>query len=204
MGIAAPEQVKTPFWCTFPAHAITGVDWNDHEQAHRAVMKLFPQKLPGPPGRVRSEAGILFRNDAINGVPTILVQSDIPPELLPAQARTMSVPDDVWRIEDGSLIEFRVAVNPVRRFRNHTRPVHGDEFDAWIAERIEHALGDVKIANIARRMTTASKGQRQLSLATVDGIANVIDGQALEKLRHDGVGRSKSYGAGLLTARRIG
>lgn len=83
MGVQALEQVNvlTPYWTSFPALAISGVDWDDHDEAHKAVMRMFPRDLAGPSEQRRATSGILFRRDVLNGVPTILVQSSIPPEL---------------------------------------------------------------------------------------------------------------------------
>ncbi|MEI2714915.1 MAG: type I-E CRISPR-associated protein Cas6/Cse3/CasE [Nocardioides sp.] len=110
------------FWTQFPAVSLTGsdgkpVDWSDHKAAHRAVSRMFPPKLPGAPGRRRAESGILYRVDALGpaGEPTVLVQSQVLPELTPVSHRTTEVSRRAWVVESGARVAFRLAVNPVSR-----------------------------------------------------------------------------------------
>lgn len=206
MGVQPLEQVTVPapHWTTFPALHITGVDWGDHNEAHHAVMRLFARNLAGPVGRRRATNDILFRYDHLDGVPTILVQSSTAPELLPTNARCMWLAADAWALPDDTTVEFRVAVNPVRRFHNCTRVVADDEFPNWLAERLDGALTDVTVLNTVTRVTHASHGQQKLTVKTIDAVGRVANADRFAALRHHGVGRSKSYGAGLLTARAIG
>lgn len=97
-----------------------------------------------------------------------------------------------------------MAVNPVRRFRGCTRVVSDDELPGWLTERIGAALIDVTLANIVTRVTRSSRGQQMLTVKTIDAVGRVADADQFSTLRRHGIGRSKSYGAGLLTARNIG
>lgn len=204
MGHAEPGAVRPPYWSTFPAAALSGVDWDDHEDSHRAVMRLFPKVLAGPSGERRATAGILYRLDDLDGARTVLVQSDVPPELLPAQARTMTVPEQAWSLPSGARVQFRVAVNPERRRdRDRGYLIPPDEVPAWLEQRTQDTLEDLEVLVSVRRMTRAGRRRRVLTVETIDAVATVKDGAAFEHLRRSGVGRAKSFGAGLLTARRI-
>lgn len=204
MGIPASEKVTTPYWTSFPAFPGMGVDWDDHGEAHKAVMRMFPEELPGPIGERRAVNGILFRHDLLSGAPTILVQSAIPPERVPERGRAMSLPSSAWAFQEGMVVEFRVAANPVRRFRGVTRVVNDDELPIWLDERLNIALADIAIINTTTRVTRATRGQRILTVKTIDAAARVANSEQFADLRRHGVGRSKSYGAGLLTARAVG
>lgn len=106
----------------FPATALTGhrglpVDWTDHAEAHRAISRLFPSKLPGGSRERRATSSILYRLDpAPSGQEaSVLVQSLVPPELTPPASRTTSVSHRAFSVQPGDRVAFRVAVNPVKR-----------------------------------------------------------------------------------------
>lgn len=110
------------FWTQFPATELTDfdgnpVDWSDHKAAHRAVSRLFQPRLPGARGERRAEAGILYRLDMLRpvDVPTVIVQSLVPPELTPGLSRTTEVSRRAWDVEAGQRVALRLAVNPVFR-----------------------------------------------------------------------------------------
>lgn len=124
MSTPAPSaSTKTGIYLTqFPASALTGIDglpldWTDHVEAHRAVSRLFPVRLPGPAAERRAAAGILYRLDALatDAEPTVLVQSLVLPELTPPLSRTTEVSRRSWGVATGVPVAFRLAVNPVRR-----------------------------------------------------------------------------------------
>lgn len=117
MGIATPEPLTRTgvFWTQFPAHALSDVDWRDHRQAHRGIMRLFPRTLDGPADQRRAKAGILYRLDLVGEVPTVLVQSSVRPELTPELSRTTEISPRAWSFQEGDTVAFRVAVNPIAR-----------------------------------------------------------------------------------------
>ncbi len=126
--IPSPSTPKKTgvYWTQFECDALTGpdggsVDWSDHVAAHKAVSRLFPQRLPGDEKERRKGAGILYRVDQIQHgqSPRVLVQSLVTPELTPQNSRTTEVSKQAWSPESGERIVFRVAVNPVRRTTMH-------------------------------------------------------------------------------------
>ncbi|WP_101525907.1 type I-E CRISPR-associated protein Cas6/Cse3/CasE [Nocardioides houyundeii] len=220
MAVTTPEQVtpevdrESPvYWTTFPAGSVQA-DWSDLAAAHRAVMRLFPTTLPGAPVERRATAGILFRVDNIGGVPTVLVQSSVPPESVPIEGRTMTVTGRGWENRNGDLIALRVAVNPIIRGKSQALPgvpkkdvtrgvVPAEGISAWLSAKLAGAVTDLEVVNHYRdTYRFGPKGaKRSLVIDTVDAIATVSDARLLDAVRREGLGRSKAYGCGLITAR---
>lgn len=225
MGATASEpmtEARAVYWTRFPARAIAEADWSDPWAAHRSVMRLFPQTLPGPKAARRATAGILYRLDVVNSEPVVLVQSLVQPELLPTMAKTLEFDATTWQIPAGTQIVFRVAYNPLARqsirgidatrTRIAERPLNPNESRAWLQSKLSDALDEVIVLN-ARRRATPRKSPRdhdvtgapkRMTMDVVDASATVKDAVAFADLRIHGVGRAKSYGCGLLTARAIG
>lgn len=199
--------MNTVYWTTFPAHALTGTKWDDHLSAHASVMRLFPSQLAGDRDRRRSGAGILYRYEA-GDVPRVLVQSALPPELLPAEAKAMSVPELVWDIPTGAPVAARLCINTVERSGRVTRVVPQERLEEWLTERLGAHLDELNLLNVTTSSTTGRRkdsGRPPVIVsATVDLTGVVRDDTTFEKVRREGIGRARAYGAGLLTARRIG
>lgn len=81
------------------------------------------------------------------------------------------------------------------------RVVPVGEVAAWLANKVDGALGDLQVINHFRDKTRS--GNHVVAVDTFDGIATVTDPDVLSSLRVAGVGRSKSYGCGLLTVTRL-
>ncbi len=215
------------YWTQFPAASLSDVNWTDHRAAHRGVMRLFPRLLEGPADHRRAAAGIMYRLDVLGGVPTVLVQSLVRPELTPESSRTTEVSARAWTAEAGERVVFRIAVNPVRRstqqFSDATKTVRLAPLDGtrrtrshqkqvaavvpvegiteWLSARLDGALGELVLVNHFRDLTAT--GGHKLVVDTIDAVAVVTDAAALDEVRRKGVGRSKAYGCGLLTLRRV-
>lgn len=221
MGHPAPAPL-TPtgpvHWTRFEAAALP-VDWTDHKAAHRQIMALFPRDLPGDPHARRANHGILYRLDHVEGITIALVQSHVAPILLPAAGRTMVIPDHVWNFQSGDKVAFRLAVNPVAR-TGRTKPgyqhpnggfvpterpgpkervIPFSEVPQWVNAKTAASLTDVTILDHYRDTTTS--GRQRLNVDTIDATATITDPAAFDTLRRVGIGKGKSYGAGLLTAR---
>jgi CRISPR system Cascade subunit CasE len=208
------------------------LDWTNHTIAHRAVMDLFSQTLPGPVNRRRETSGILYRLDSSQGasgdlVTRVLVQAAVAPVALPTGARTGVMRGQDWEIPGSSRVVFRVAVNPVQRttvrFRDanktvraglgerlpHTRQqavvLVADQVVPWLIQKLGGALSHLEVTSHARDVTTSGQGlhKHRVTVDTIDGVATVSNSTALKRLRWVGVGRAKSYGCGLLSVRRI-
>ena len=215
MAVIAPGKVVAVtgvvFWTRFPARALPRTNWSDHIDAHKAVMRLFPVWLDGPVDERRKHAKILFRIDILNGEPVVMVQSSVAPEMLPAGARTMQVSNVAWAVEAGATVRFRAAVRAIKRNgRAKTETVvPAAEAEAWFAARLGTSVTGLDILNHARDeyRHTKKAGKNTPSHIVVDVfdcLAQIADVEVFDRLRIEGLGRSKAYGAGLLTAQRIG
>lgn len=200
-----PGTMSPVYWTRLPASALSGVRWDDHTDAHRAVMRLFPETLPGEAGARRAAAGILYRLQPGDD-PTVLVQSLVPPDLIPLQAQVSMVPSHLWSIPTGAKVVARVALNPVRRHGSVARPVPLDELSDWLEARLGEHFTELDLLNVATSIGSGrSKGRPpSLFVATVDLLGEVRDGASFDQVRREGLGRSRAYGCGLLTARQLG
>lgn len=155
---------------------------------HEDVMSLFPAVLPGSEDRRRSANGILF---GVHGE-TVVVRSSVRP--------TRDVPGLVTTAEGrtpgaGRRVHFTVTLNAVRRRKSGgVTPV--DDVGSWFAEKAAGALASVDIARHTLEQTHS--GRSNLKIDTLTGTATVTDPEALSHLLRHGIGRAKSYGAGLL------
>lgn len=204
---------RPPFWTVFPTYALSNVDWSDHGQAHRAVMRLFAPDLHGEQRARRAGAQILYRVEAQpDGSSRVLIQSDVEAELLPLSAQARLVPTAAWNLAPGAAIQLLASVTPIRRRsdksgetrRELTTVVPFDEASDWFREKLSDALTHIDIVNhsrvVTRRRNRTHSGPPLLTVDTLSAVARVKDGDAFESLRRRGVGRAKAFGCGLLTA----
>ncbi|MGX2993925.1 type I-E CRISPR-associated protein Cas6/Cse3/CasE [Streptomyces sp. JNUCC 64] len=205
-----------------PAHRQIHYDLGDAAALHRRVMTLVPDGLGDSP---RARAGVLFRVEPdaphrSTGAPTapvVLVQTQVPPDTsrLPggyaAQTLTRDMRPMLTALRPGLPVRYRILGNAVRRCGPNSTagkwkqliPLHGAEADQWWAER-SHTCG--LTLHTTRSETAASISTRRdktirINRAAVlfEGTATVRDPEALRTALFQGVGRSKSYGCGLLS-----
>ncbi len=192
-------------------------DLADVVRLHQRVMSLVPDDL-GPDAR--NLAGVLFRVEETPTGARLLVQTRLEPvtDRLPAgygtcEARKLT--PLLNGLRPGLAVHYRLTANPVKRGGRNAGPkegkiipLRGTAADAWWATR---ASG----CGLALRTLTAmpfddatgrrgSGGQVRHALTRYDGIAVVSDPDAVRRVVLDGVGRGKSYGAGLLSLAPIG
>ena len=200
MGDRASEPVLVHLTAV-PAHELLTRAW-DANQAHRDVMSLFDPNLPGDRKERRAGAGVLFRLDQIPSEVRVLVQSSVPPVLRTPGMRSRVVNLGAG-LAPGVGVRFRVAVNAVRRGGPlGERPVEPCDLPDWLLGKLEGALDGATFLAADRRVLRA--GARALQVDTVDGAAVVADAALLVDLMRSGVGRSKSYGCGLLSVAALG
>ncbi|AEG84632.1 type I-E CRISPR-associated protein Cas6/Cse3/CasE [Corynebacterium ulcerans] len=172
---------------------------------NRLVMSLFGKKQ----GNLRSQLKILYRLE--EDTDSFLIQSLAPPRLpIPG----MGVKEvDITTPPAGTEVEFRFTINPVRRLTNQVTgkitqrqcsdtPRSGDEFDSeamdFAREKLSQFFASESI-EIDYRRRRQVQGTILTWLDTVEGLAVVSDPEALQHALIEGVGRSKSFGSGLLT-----
>lgn len=203
MGSVESGVLEAPFWCRLPEMVLPRTRWGEAMSSHRTVMNLFAENLPGPSREKRSTAGVLFRRDIVGGVPMILVQSIAEPVRLPAGADVRRLTGSQWNIPEGMQVQFRVTVHMMSRRGGVEKFVPMHEQHGWLMQRLRGALNDVVELNRIPGGVMAAGG-RVLPSVTFDGVGVVSSSSRFMELRLGGVGRSKSYGFGLLTALRSG
>jgi len=191
---------------------MAGVNWDDHLDAHRAIMRMFPHNL----GRInedpRASSGILYRREMRGGIGHVLVQSDRPPMLIPPEGRVMAIPPSNWIIPAGTPVALRAAVNAVVRNKKSCCAVPADELEAWATNRLSGFLSDVSVWDVTVSITKTAAGDRRqqrsappaIAVALIDATGVIEDVSRFEQVRRHGLGRARAYGAGLVTAHGLG
>lgn len=173
---------------------------------NRLVMGLFGKKQGKS---LRSQLKILYRLE--EDTDSFLIQSLSPPRLSIPGMGVKEV--DITAPPVGTEVEFRFTINPVRRLTNQTTgkitqrqcsdtPRSGDEFDSEAMDFAREKLSQFftpESIEIDYRHRRQIQGTILTWLDTVEGLAVVSDPEALRHALIEGVGRSKSFGSGLLT-----
>ncbi|AKN77507.1 type I-E CRISPR-associated protein Cas6/Cse3/CasE [Corynebacterium ulcerans] len=173
---------------------------------NRLVMGLFGRKQGKS---LRSQLKILYRLEEDSQ--RFLIQSLAPPRLDVPGMEVKEV--DITAPPVGTEVEFRFTINPVRRLTNQNTgkitqrqcsdtPRSGDGFDSeamdFAREKLSQFFTSESI-EIDYRYRRQVQGTILTWLDTVEGLAVVSDPEALHRALIEGVGRSKSFGSGLLT-----
>ncbi|MDX3077863.1 type I-E CRISPR-associated protein Cas6/Cse3/CasE [Streptomyces sp. MI02-7b] len=193
-------------------------DLADAVQLHKTLMRLAADGLgPNP----RQQAGLLFRLDD-DPHPTLLVQTSHPPHLdrLPpgyGTAETRNLTPMLGALTVGLLVHYRITANastrlpdrapgagPERRTRDTRGKViklTGERALTWWHHRATRAGLAVHTTAAAPRPFRVAREQPgpRHPLTRFDGIAEILDPDALTRALLDGIGRGKAYGAGLLS-----
>ncbi|MER6561927.1 type I-E CRISPR-associated protein Cas6/Cse3/CasE [Streptomyces sp. NPDC001027] len=199
------------------AHPTVRRDLADYTALHRTVMRLLPDDLGPHP---RQTAGALFRLERDDHQPLLLVQTRIPPDLtgLPdhygsAEARDFT--PVLAALTPGRIVRYRITANPSTRSRRRPGPGedplprHGSVLAlddpaalAWWHRRATqaglHLHATTTQPHPFRRRRSGGPGPVH-RLLQFDGTARITDPAALTDALLNGIGRAKSYGAGLLS-----
>ncbi|MFE6966731.1 type I-E CRISPR-associated protein Cas6/Cse3/CasE [Agromyces sp. NPDC057679] len=155
---------------------------------HRQIMDLFPAELPGSAKERRATSQVLFADLGSR----VIIRSAVAPSQHVDGLRSVT---ERRTPAAGTRVTLRAFVNPVRRLRGGgIRPV--DDIEEWFAERAAPALDDVDILATHRRNTHT--GRSNLIIEQIDAAATITNHDALDELLHDGLGRGKSFGCGLI------
>ena len=185
-------------------------DLTDAAQLHRRVMMLVPDGL-GP--QARHAAGVLFRVEETRSGVQILAQTGLRPEpsRLPANyGQTAVRPLDplLNALDKGTVVRYRIAANTSKRLgRTSAHPgkvvaLRGAAAEQWWADRAERhglairTLTAVRVSDAIGRHTGPAVRH---AVTRFDGLAVVVDPDAVRTTIGDGIGRGKSYGCGLLS-----
>ncbi|WP_371611847.1 type I-E CRISPR-associated protein Cas6/Cse3/CasE [Streptomyces clavifer] len=185
---------------------------------HRRIMSLFPSNA-GPDPRARF--GILFRTEDTPTGPHLLIQSTHEPDtsLLPdGYGTTLARPLDalIDAIRPGLTIRYRCVASPVRKPGATTRalynlppvvPLTGAAADEWWLRQADqgglkpltHHSHPLDAVRGERRPTDTPPQHIRHARTQFDGTAAIIDPDLLRAAIHNGIGRGKAYGCGLLS-----
>ncbi len=194
-----------------PRHPQVRDDLGDAARMHQRMMTLLPENLGLG---ARSLAGLLYRVEENREGVRILAQTRLEPDTsrLPTgygHVATRELAPLLDGLRPGSAVHYRLVANASKRLsrgagrdEGKVIPLRGNDADEWWAGR---APG----CGLTLRTTTAfplddATGRRRdqrvrHALTRYDGIAVVTDPDALRRALLGGIGRGKSYGAGLLS-----
>ncbi|MFI6019027.1 type I-E CRISPR-associated protein Cas6/Cse3/CasE [Streptomyces sp. NPDC051287] len=188
-------------------------DLRDAGEMHRTLMRMVPDALGDAP---RQTAGLLYRLDETPTTSTLLVQATtLDPTRLPddyGHADLKDLTPMFTALTKGLTLRYRIVVNPAKRERlpldhKNTRgkiiPLAGEAADQWWNRRAAdsglHLHTLLPVPATAQRTGAKNNEHLRLGLLRYDGTATVTDPDALTTAVLTGIGRSKSYGAGLLS-----
>ncbi|CAM5301619.1 type I-E CRISPR-associated protein Cas6/Cse3/CasE [Streptomyces fumanus] len=194
------------------SHAVQR-DLRNATDMHRTLMRLVPDGLGDNP---RQTAGLLYRLDATDTSTTLLVQAAaLDPTRLPddyGHADVKDITPMFNALKKALVIRYRIVVNPVKTQRLSLEkkgqrgkriPLTGPDADQWWARRAREAGLHLTTALPTPVAAAHRRGDNSAvvrhHLVRYDGTAIVTDPDALAQAILDGIGRAKSYGAGLLS-----
>ena len=181
---------------------------HDPQVIHSTLMACFPKTDGKAP---RRELGVLWRIEP-GDAPTLLLQSNACPDIskLPkgyGDAQAKPLDDHIGSLENGKIVHYRVALNPLRKNRaggvNRQRVVPMAERPVWAAERVISAglepLSEPTLTGMPAHYIT--RGERTFPIYTVrvDGVARISDISRLTAALRVGIGHAKAWGCGLMT-----
>ncbi|MGC5365637.1 type I-E CRISPR-associated protein Cas6/Cse3/CasE [Streptomyces sp. DT24] len=200
-----------------PHHAAVRADLADVDSLHKTLMRLVPDHTGPTP---RAAAGLLFRTEP-GPDPTLLVQTAHTPDLtaLPTSygtARTLDLTPLLNSLTLGRTMRYRITAAPTIA-RSAGNPTHhpvtgkrrgkithltGDDAIAWWQRRATAVgLEPLTISGLPRPFprTRLARSAPYFTLTQFDGFARITDTGLLTHALTNGIGRAKTYGAGLLS-----
>ena len=164
---------------------------SDADAVHRLTMGLFRSAtLPGEPGERRAGANILWRREQDG----ILVTSDLAATDLPDGAASWTT--ETTDFAAGQKVRFVATVDAVARVRGRDIPV--SDVTKWFMDKAFDAFIVIQFQSVGS-VTALRRGAR-LEQITLTGEAHVANPTELARLLREGIGRSKAFGCGMLTA----
>ncbi|MFF1477137.1 type I-E CRISPR-associated protein Cas6/Cse3/CasE [Streptomyces sp. NPDC058301] len=189
-------------------------DLRDAAQMHKTLMRLVADNLGDSP---RHQSGLLYRLDETPDTSTLLVQATTPlhSHRLPAGYGHVDIKDlrpMFTALRTGLTVRYRVAVNAAKRERlpldrkdqrGKIIPLTGPDADQWWMRRATEA--GLQLHTVLPTPLPASRRYGEHSslvrhtLIRYDGTATITNPDTLTTALLEGIGRAKSYGAGLLS-----
>ena len=166
---------------------------------HKDVMRAFPDSVSSSP---RNDWTVLFRSELDQDL--TLVQSSIEPrwsDLFSRGYKTKKFEIPLFEVD--AALRFRLALSPVKRTRGSAESLVTAQ--EWLDRRIDRFGAEFRcLHQRSHSVRDRSRGQQVfVPLAYVSGTLQVIDPERFRDAVANGVGRSKAYGAGLLSVARL-
>jgi CRISPR system Cascade subunit CasE len=199
-----------------PRNTAARADLAHRPGLHKTLMRLLPDNLGPQP---RATGRLLFRLET-GPAPILLIQTAEPPHLerLPDGYGTADIRDltpMLRALTPGLPVHYRITAAPTisriahavphpttGRLRGKIIPLTGPDALTWWQHRATKAGLEPITATATRRpfprVNRETPGPFH-ALTQFDGVARITDPQQLATALHHGIGKGKSYGAGLLT-----
>lgn len=187
-------------------------DLGDANRLHQRLMRLVPDDIGAD---ARNLAGLLFRVEPGRASTRLLVQSRLEPDTdrLPpgyTRAETRKLGPFLDRLTTGATVHYRLAANTAKRGGRNAGPdegkiipLRGTAADDWWTRRASgcgldlRSLTGTPLDDLTGRRNNGQ--QVRHALTRFDGLAVITNPDAARRAVLDGVGRARSYGAGLLS-----
>jgi CRISPR system Cascade subunit CasE len=187
-------------------------DLSNAHALHQRIMQAFPDEQRTNP---RADWNILYRHEPDSDV--ILVQSDLEPdwESFPEgyliQHPSKPVNLTASQLAAGRLFQFRLKANPSKRDKQ-TRKTIGmfrqtDQL-AWLERQASQhgfTISNVDIVPTPNIFGVKAKGTSPIRIQTAifQGVLQITQPEPFIQAMHQGIGRGRSYGCGLLSISRL-
>lgn len=192
-------------------------DLSNAHNLHRRIMQAFPDEQRDRP---RADWNVLFRQEPDSEI--VLVQSAIEPNwthlpsgyLSDRTEQSMQVKPfepQAGCLQPGTPLQFRLKANPSKRDKQTHKLIglfHLSDQLAWLERQA--AQRGFKLLHVDAIPTSGvfgvkAKGTAPVQIFTVlfQGVLEITDSALFIATIHQGVGRGRSYGCGLLSIARI-
>jgi CRISPR-associated protein, Cse3 family len=184
-------------------------------ELHRSLLKAFPDKADGGPGRV------LFRldmNEQTGGI-SVLIQSEKKPFWTNLNGYTEFVTECKCKefkpaLAPGQVLRFRLRANPTKRSKSTGKRegiLKTEEQVEWL--RKKGMNGGFEVCEVFTvdegfakdKMTDTDNAGHHTNMLSVrfDGLLRVTDSDAFQSTLRDGIGSAKGFGFGLLSVASV-
>lgn len=187
-------------------------DLSNVHALHQRIMQAFPDEQRDNP---RADWNVLFRHEPDSNV--ILVQSAIEPDWSKLHqgylTAHMTKPFDpnTNQLDAGRVVQFRLKANPSKRDQKTGKTVglyHQPNQLVWLEQRaLQNGFKLLSVDTIPTPNVfgVKGKGSSPIRIVTVlyQGVLQITDPLLFITAIHQGIGRGRSYGCGLLSIARF-
>lgn len=166
---------------------------------HKMIMSVFPKTDENKP---RENFSVLFRVERNNHGTRFLIRSSVPPANLPF---IQTLEEKPFYLEKDSHVSFKIVMNPIKRKGKKEIAIkEPEDQESWLSEKLSLFFSDIEIVNQQGEIVKRDNNNKSvIQLVEFTGIARVTDVNMLNIALKQGIGRSKSYGSGLLSIKPL-